>query len=83
MHLIDTSDKIRNTGGRNATAYSYVKNARAAIGLYLTAHHINCVSVDLSGDVIQMIRRKRDFNLDDDGYLQEIGVIVEEAKKKI
>lgn len=82
LHLIDTSDKIRNTGGRNATAYSYVKNARAAIGLYLTAHHINCVSVDLSGDVIQMIRRKRDFNLDDDGYLQEIGVIVEEVKRK-
>lgn len=82
LHLIDTSDKIRNTGGRNATAYSYVKNARSAIGIYLTAHHINCVSVDLSGDVIQTVRKKLDFNLGDDEYLKQIGEIVEEVKGK-
>lgn len=82
LHLIDTSDKIRNTGGRNATAYSYVKDARAAIGIYLTAHHINCVSVDLSGDVIQTVRKKLDFDLDDNEYLKEIGKTVEQVKQK-
>lgn len=82
LHLIDTSDKIRNTGGRNAIAYSYVKNARAAIGVYLSRNHINCVSVDLSGDVIQAVRKKQVFDLDNEDYLKQIGETVEEIKEK-
>lgn len=82
LRLIDTSKKIGNTGGRNATAYSYEKCARAAIGLYLTEHHINCVSVDLSGDVIVMVRKKIKFDLSDEAYLKKIGAVVEEVKEK-
>lgn len=80
--LIDTSKKIQNTGGRNATAYSYDEHARAAIGLYLTAHHINCVAVDLSGNVMKMIREQVDFNLSDDAYLRQIGDAVELVKSR-
>ena len=46
QNLIDTSRKIKNTGGRNATAYTYIKEAKMAIGVYITAHHINAVAVD-------------------------------------
>lgn len=82
MNLIDTSKKIQNTGGRNATAYSYVKNARVAIGMYLTGHHINCVAVNLSGDVINRVRIEREFNLSDDSYLKEIGETVRNVKEE-
>lgn len=84
LRLIDTSKKLPSTGerGRNATAYTYVKRARGAIGVYLTAHHINCIAVDLSGDVIKMKRERIDFDLEDDQYLRCIGEAVEWVKEK-
>lgn len=81
LGLIDTSKKISNTGGRNATAYSYIENARYAVGLYLNRHHINCVAVDLSGNVISLIKVRENFDLNDDNYLRKIGETVEEVKK--
>lgn len=81
LGLIDTSKKISNTGGRNAIAYSYVEKARYAVGLYLNRHHINCVAVDLSGNVISLIRVRENFDLNDDNYLRKIGETVEEVKK--
>lgn len=78
--LIDTSRKIRNTGGRNATAFTYIPTARAGIGAYITAHHINAVAVDLSGDVMVVKKEKAAFNLDDDGYLRKLAQVVEEVK---
>lgn len=79
--LIDTSGKIKNTGGRNATAFTYVKNARMAIGVDITANHITAVAVNLSGDIISMERKRIDFDLEDDAYLREIGKTVECVKK--
>lgn len=81
LGVIDTSEKIENTGGRNATAYTYVPNARSAIGIYLTGHHINGVAVDLSGNVIEMMKTRINFDLDDDMYLREIGRIVDQLKE--
>ncbi|WP_230399442.1 ROK family protein [Novisyntrophococcus fermenticellae] len=80
--LIDTSCKIKNTGGRNATAFTYIKNAKMAIGVYSTVNHINAVAVDLSGMVTGVVKEKRRFNLDDDEYLKRIGEAVEEVKKQ-
>lgn len=79
--LIDTSKKILNTGGRNATAYTYIKNAKLAIGIYTTANHINGVAVDLSGNVVEVIKRRIVFNLDDDEYLRTLGIVVEQVKQ--
>ncbi len=81
QNLIDTSGKIKNTGGRNATAFTYVKNARMSIGVDITAKHITAVAVNLSGDIVSMERRRIEFNLEDDAYLQEIGAVVECVKK--
>lgn len=80
--LIDDSQKIKNTGGRNATAYTYIEDAKAAIGIYISAHHMNGVAVDLSGNEILTVRKRIRFDLDDDEYLRQLGLIVEEIKEK-
>jgi len=80
--LIDSSDKIKHTGGRNATAYASIKDAKAALGVYLTANHINVVAVDLFGNIIGMMRERIKFNLDDDHYLRRLGSAVEAVKEK-
>lgn len=82
QHLIDASGKLPSRGerGRNATAYAYVPEARAAIGVYLTGHHINVVALDLSGKVIHMLRERFEFALNDEAYLRKIGENVETVK---
>ena len=80
--LIDTSQKIKNTGGRNATAFSYVKDAKAAIGVYITSQHMSAVAVNMSGEIIGVVKERIKFNLDDDNYLKKLGEIVEKVKDK-
>lgn len=80
--LIDTSKKIKNTGGRNAMAYTYVADARMAIGVYLSANHMGGVAIDLSGEVVCHLRKSIAFDLDEDRYLQKIGELVEAIKEK-
>lgn len=82
LGLVDTSMKIQNTGGRSATAYTYVDDARMAIGVNLTAHHITAVSVDLSGNMMEMEKKAAAFDLDSDTYLRKIGELVELVKQK-
>lgn len=82
QHLIDASKKIKNTGGRNATAYSCIKNAKMAIGIYLTGHHINAVVVDLTGEVVCVLKESVIFDLDSEEYLQKIGNIVQKIKQE-
>lgn len=79
--LITTSKEKKSTGGRSATAYSYRRDGKFAIGVYITGNHLNAVCVDLSGTVIQAKRVRIKFNLNDEAYLQKIGSLVEEIKK--
>ncbi len=78
--FVDNSKKIKNTGGRNATAYTYLPSAKAAIGIYITEHHMNGVAVDLLGNEMERVRRRIRFDLDDDEYLRELGALVQEVK---
>ncbi len=80
--LIDDSQQIKNTGGRNATAYTYIKDAKQAMGVYISAHHMNVVALDLAGGVLGQMRRRVKFNLDDDAYLKEMGEAVEKVKEE-
>lgn len=80
--LIDDSQTIKNTGGRNAVAYTYVKSAKQAIGVYASAHHICTAALDLSGNVLYMFRERIKFNLNDDNYLRRMGETVELVKKR-
>jgi Transcriptional regulator/sugar kinase len=80
--LIDiSSEKIKNTGGRAATAYAYVPDAKAAIGVYLTAHHINVVAVDLSGNIIHRSKERVEFDIENTIYLKYLAAKVEEVKQ--
>lgn len=80
--LIDTSRKIQNTGGRNATAFTYVKNTRMAIGVYLTENHMTAVAVDLSGNIVAMEKRRITLDLDDEVCLKALGEVIESVKTK-
>lgn len=80
--LIDTSKKIKNTGGRNATAFTYLKDAKASIGVYLTANKISAVAVNLSGEVLGVAKEYIKFNLESDTYLKKIAEVVENVKEK-
>ena len=80
--LVDTSQRIRNTGGRSATAYTFHAKARFAIGINLTGHHMNALSVDLLGEVGTVIRYRVPFDLNDEDYLRKIGGMVIEIMEK-
>lgn len=82
LGLVDTSKMFKNTGGRNAKAYTYVKGAKMSIGVYMSANHINVVAVDLSGNVVKRIRHRIRFNLHDETYLQMLGELVEQIKEQ-
>jgi predicted NBD/HSP70 family sugar kinase len=82
-NLIDTSKTKITTAGRSATAYSYKRDGKLAIGIYITGNHLNAVCVDLSGTVVYMKRESVKFNLSDDNYLRKIGELVEELKQSV
>ena len=54
-------------------AYTYVADARMAIGVYLSANHMGVVANNLSGEVVCHLRESVAFDLEDDAYLQKIG----------
>ena len=75
--LISNESKIiSKTGGRNPVAYSYLPNARVAIGLDISRHHVKSIVVDLDGNTIHYINRKRDYSRTED-YLRMLGAEVE------
>jgi predicted NBD/HSP70 family sugar kinase len=79
---IRESSVIQNTGGRNAISYSFVKDVRKAIGVYLSGNHMDAVAVDLSGEVIMRVRHRVYFNLDSDEYLRTLGSMVDEIVRE-
>lgn len=80
--LIDTSQKVTNTGGRNATAFAYIPNAKMAIGIYLTAHQMNAVALNLSGEIIGCVKERAEFAVNDDAYLRKISEVVERVREE-
>ncbi|MDD3340244.1 MAG: ROK family protein [Lachnospiraceae bacterium] len=76
--LIHTNKKIKNTGGRDATAYTYIPDVKVAVGVDITGHHIKCVVVDLCGKVLHVISKRRVFARND-AYFKCVGSIVDEV----
>lgn len=79
--LVDTTGRIGHTGGRNATAFSFINDARVAIGIDIQKHHNTAVIVDLDGQVIKKIRKQVDFATTDE-YYKMLGAEVEEILAK-
>jgi len=79
--LIDTNSKITNTGGRNATAFSYIENAKVAIGVDITNNHIRLVMINLSGNVVKVMKLRQLYDNTDE-YLKILGEAVEEIVRE-
>jgi predicted NBD/HSP70 family sugar kinase len=73
--LICNKGLISNTGGRNATGYSVAAEAKLAIGLDITRHHITAVVINLRGVVIAELRIRYTYERTD-AYLAYLGKIV-------
>lgn len=78
--LIAVSGTVRNTGGRNASAYSVLNGGFHAIGVYLAQRHISAVCVDLSGAVVCAKRLSLPLEPQKEAYLESIGTLVAEVK---
>ena len=77
LGLISCENKVVNrAGGRNPVAYSYIPDARVAIGLDISRHHIKSIVVDLDGQIIKYVYRRKDYQRNDD-YLRVLGNEVE------
>ncbi|MDD2534661.1 MAG: ROK family transcriptional regulator [Eubacteriales bacterium] len=75
--LISSESKIANkVGGRNPVAYSYIPEAKVAIGLDITRHHVKSVISDLDGNIIKYVYRRREYQRTE-AYLQMLGQEVE------
>lgn len=75
--LIEHNEPIGNTGGRNAAAYSVTDNARLAVGLDITRHHVTAVIINLRGNVIARHRSHLSFERTD-AYMKHLGEIVDQ-----
>ena len=76
--LIEENGSIGNTGGRRARSYGICGEARVAIGLDITKHHITIVTVNLKGETIHRNRIRQTFERSDE-YFKKLGELVEEA----
>jgi predicted NBD/HSP70 family sugar kinase len=77
QEMISSNYKVANkSGGRNPIAYSYIADAKVAIGLDITKHHIKSVIVDLDGNVVKYIYKRQDYKRNDE-YLKLLGEEVE------
>lgn len=83
MGMISAEQKVANkAGGRNPVAYSYISDAKVAIGLDITRHHIKSIIVDLDGNVIKYIYKRQNYRRDDE-YLKLMGDAVEEIIESV
>jgi predicted NBD/HSP70 family sugar kinase len=75
--LISCHSKLTNRGGgRNPVAYSYVPDAKVAIGVDITRQHLKCIIVDLDGTIIKYVYRRKTYQRTDD-YMRLLGLEVE------
>jgi predicted NBD/HSP70 family sugar kinase len=71
--LISSDCKVTNKlGGRNPIAYSYIPDAKVAIGLDITKNHIKSVIIDLNGKVVKYTYKRQNYKRDD-AYLRILG----------
>ncbi len=76
LGLIQVSGSRGQTGGRRATTYSLCSDAKIALGLDITKHHVSCVAVDLYGEIISFSRNWLIFE-HTDSYFQEVSNLLE------
>lgn len=60
--LIQTAGEFESTGGRKATIYQCVPDARYSIGIDITANHLSMVLIDLEMNIIDKVRLRIPFS---------------------
>lgn len=73
--LVCNNGYIGNTGGRNALTYSLVNDARLAVGLDITKHHITAVVINLHGLVIAKLRIRHTYERTEE-YFNFVGEFI-------
>ena len=76
LGLIQISGSRGQTGGRRATTYSLCSEARLALGLDITRHHVSCVAVGLNGRIISFRRNWLVFDYSD-AYVKAVADLLE------
>lgn len=80
--LLTEGEKIDNTGGRSAFSYQVAANSRYAIGLFLSLHHLTCVSINLLGEILYARRVTRVLKLQDPSYMEQLCALIEEVRQQ-
>ena len=60
-NLISLSGSLKSTGGRKASGYNIIPDARYAIGIDLTRNHVSIVLVNLRLEILGIIRKRLAF----------------------
>ena len=80
LGLIAPSGSRGQTGGRRAITYSLCSEAKVALGLDITKHHVSCVAVDLYGKIVSFNRNWLVFEYTD-SYFEEVAKLLEKFIK--
>ena len=73
--LVAKDGTFSSTGGRPVTVYRCVSDARHALGVEVTAHHVHMAVIDLSGSVMARREARLSFSANA-AYLDELGELV-------
>lgn len=65
LGLVQEDGAYASTGGRKARAYAPVWDARAAVGVELTADHVSVVLADLGGNLLKQATGALRFSMED------------------
>ena len=76
LGLIEISGSRGQTGGRRAVTYSLCSDAKVALGLDITKHHVSCVVVDLNGKIVSFKRNRLVFEYTD-SYFRKVWEILQ------
>ena len=79
--LIQEKGTFQSTGGRKARIISSNPTARVALGLDITQNHINLVLVDLASNVLDAIRIRAPFSVEEN-YFMTIRKMIHDMTKQ-
>lgn len=75
--LLEESGEYDSTGGRRPKTVSPIVDAKIALGIDITQHHIGLVAVDLVSNVLKYKRPRKDY-VNEDGYYAEVAAMLED-----
>lgn len=75
--VVCEAGEFESTGGRKARALAAVRDARYAVGIEITRHHIGMVLTDMTETVLKYERTRKPFVCEDE-YFKQLGEALDE-----